>query len=1201
MSNEKTILSRIIHKHDIEANWNKATGFIPKQGEIIVYDIDENYNYERFKIGDGKTTVINLPFQKTNINDLKAVSYDIAQELTDEQKIQARANIGAGTPDSIKIIEATYSANGESTISSTEEEINALIAEGKNVCIDCFIEPEDRTFRFYFSTKTSSGTTLFVNTEVSDGAPELKLLTLIGSTFMIITMPVPLRSLATESKDGLMSTEDKVKLDSVEEGAQVNVQSDLSQTDEAASDYVKGVIRQESLPEGYPYEEVREVVILPETEFSTVYAGRDSRDSITVDSNFKFEDGIEYIITFNGAKYICKRNVYNEITFLGNAYISYNILPGNPFDSMDTNEPFMIFIEDSEPTTLYINTINPIDCSVSIVYDDSITHAIDYKYMPEGYPYEEIKVFDITNWEYSLSSFYDSLNISHNKNIPFALGQVWSVYGDSVLSNKTDVYECVVQQTDDGILYIGDSELTSIPFCVTVNEAAISEAFQTQFTDANTSDKVATLCLKCVSGVVTNTTIHPMDEKFLPSSAMAQSDWSVNDENDPAYVKNRTHWEEPIELFNIENAEFTNGQYINETPFVITVGNTYIVNWDGTEYTCTAHTFSGLPVIGNTSEFGGKGNNEPFFIIYVSAENINPIMALDGSTTTHTVSVVENIVHTIDHKYIKDMYYSETVLQDVEYYAGGGCYDNGANAGTFDPIPLAVGDKYQVYFSFNDGELQPYSDEWYEVLEDDDGLYIGDPGLSNPMFCIRETITYTDNRFNSTENNLTKLVIRKQMEVEDIHQIDEKYLSILKENNKEIFSIYNISSGKYETDTVLSVGTYNVIIDDTVIKTDFINDGGAIICKNDLCFIASFAEGMLFEFFDGGTHSVKIEIPQNVIKEEYLPDGYPYEEIVMTDISGQEYTITGFKIGTNNVTHNFNIPFALGQVWRCSGVYAWSDPEKIVEMGEFNVRQTIDGTLYIGETNFADAVAGTILFYVTQNEAEVTDTWGYAYYTDLIIECISGEAPTTIVHTIDEKFLPESATTQSDWSVNDESSTDYIKNRTHYEYIDMVDISYYDDSGYLCATLEEGKTYNVKIGEQVYKDLVCYYCSWYYQGNRNFYLLGGSDAIDTNTWTYGFLLHQKDGESQIRALCIDDTFDFTIRSNEYSYGGFLTENNGVGILGGTKAVHKLDEKFLPVATDDEILEMLMEHDMLLAVTDSDGFILSDENNNILLW
>ena len=59
---EKNLIGRIIHKHDIEENWLKATNFIPKQGEIIVYDIDSTYNYERFKIGDGTTNINTLPF-----------------------------------------------------------------------------------------------------------------------------------------------------------------------------------------------------------------------------------------------------------------------------------------------------------------------------------------------------------------------------------------------------------------------------------------------------------------------------------------------------------------------------------------------------------------------------------------------------------------------------------------------------------------------------------------------------------------------------------------------------------------------------------------------------------------------------------------------------------------------------------------------------------------------------------------------------------------------------------------------------------------------------------------------------------------------------------------------------------------------------------------------------------------------------------
>lgn len=63
---EKEIKSRVILKHDTEAHWQLAINFTPKQGEIIIYDIDSNHSYERIKIGDGTTNVNNLPFADAN-------------------------------------------------------------------------------------------------------------------------------------------------------------------------------------------------------------------------------------------------------------------------------------------------------------------------------------------------------------------------------------------------------------------------------------------------------------------------------------------------------------------------------------------------------------------------------------------------------------------------------------------------------------------------------------------------------------------------------------------------------------------------------------------------------------------------------------------------------------------------------------------------------------------------------------------------------------------------------------------------------------------------------------------------------------------------------------------------------------------------------------------------------------------------------
>ena len=68
--------SRIQQKIDIEANWAKAT-FAPLKGELIIYAPDENYDYPRFKIGDGVTAVNALPFASkqfatyADLNDLE--------------------------------------------------------------------------------------------------------------------------------------------------------------------------------------------------------------------------------------------------------------------------------------------------------------------------------------------------------------------------------------------------------------------------------------------------------------------------------------------------------------------------------------------------------------------------------------------------------------------------------------------------------------------------------------------------------------------------------------------------------------------------------------------------------------------------------------------------------------------------------------------------------------------------------------------------------------------------------------------------------------------------------------------------------------------------------------------------------------------------------------------------------------------------
>lgn len=104
MSNEKNLKVRISNKHDIEANWLKATNFIPKAGELIIYDPDENFAYARFKFGDGVTLINDLPFGhlQSDFNQTDETQLDFIKNkpdtITPDMILQMLDETGAAQP-----------------------------------------------------------------------------------------------------------------------------------------------------------------------------------------------------------------------------------------------------------------------------------------------------------------------------------------------------------------------------------------------------------------------------------------------------------------------------------------------------------------------------------------------------------------------------------------------------------------------------------------------------------------------------------------------------------------------------------------------------------------------------------------------------------------------------------------------------------------------------------------------------------------------------------------------------------------------------------------------------------------------------------------------------------------------------------------------------------------------------------------------
>ena len=86
MAKEKEWYGRIQHKYDIEVNWKKAVNFIPLEGELIIYGKDENFPYDRFKVGDGTSYVNDLPFV-----------FDLSNYYTQEEIVEISAIILAET------------------------------------------------------------------------------------------------------------------------------------------------------------------------------------------------------------------------------------------------------------------------------------------------------------------------------------------------------------------------------------------------------------------------------------------------------------------------------------------------------------------------------------------------------------------------------------------------------------------------------------------------------------------------------------------------------------------------------------------------------------------------------------------------------------------------------------------------------------------------------------------------------------------------------------------------------------------------------------------------------------------------------------------------------------------------------------------------------------------------------------------------
>lgn len=584
-------------------------------------------------------------------------------------------------------------------------------------------------------------------------------------------------------------------------------------------------------------------------------------------TNYYWEINKPYKLRVDGVVYSfdsITKGAYHSASGSYTWYFGSEPLIANTIIVNNWNYPFTIYSTGyggPRRETYVLFEDGAVDHTVEVFESETIVHTIAPKYIKDMY-YEEENLVNIAGLEYFvINPMSNGVTEYTYDYIPLELGQTWDVcYNPSNNDNFTagDYSSMPVQEDEDGNLYIGDPEVNTYPFYITSNFIRVNANWYSII-------RMTVVKIVGVSGTYTNNPIiHHLD---------------------PKYIKDMYH-EEPVELFSVENAEFVDNAYMLETPFAIEDGNTYIVNWDGVEYTCEAYPFDGFSIIGNTAEFGGKGNGEPFIIGYSKNENATIVESLDG-LTTHTISITEMVRHTIAPKYIKDMYYDEENVI-FEYVANTTRINNVGVISGFDINKLYIfelnGVDYQNVPTGNYWSPAAFGEyNWFGSFYNLDKKnlieYVGWEDTNYP-FCFayrgaNDSLVIINEEISFPATFKIKERIIRQIDHKYLPILEEDYETIFKANVTDIIELRGPAYGKL-------LGKYTVVIDGVSETVEFIDDGIRSFVETESFFIESWTDpegnvdnnGFAMGFIppDNIVHSVKIARVKDVIKEEYLPD-----------------------------------------------------------------------------------------------------------------------------------------------------------------------------------------------------------------------------------------------------------------------------------------------------------------------------------------
>ena len=279
------------------------------------------------------------------------------------------------------------------------------------------------------------------------------------------------------------------------------------------------------------------------------------------------------------------------------------------------------------------------------------------------------------------------------------------------------------------------------------------------------------------------------DQLMERMAQLETSDWAQNDPTAKDYVKNRTHYVSRESVVIVPEQEVTTAVENDLNVAVISGGDldalktlynseddtTFDVVFDGASYPCKWLEQDGrpIPAFGNLAitDSSLTDTGEPFLFSVVENSDTGVVLAIACKVAgAHTVAVSyqQDVVHTLDPKYIKDMYYTGSEEKNIAGVQIGTTYDGTEH----DPLPFRLGQVWNANF-----ENAKWSN--LEVKQSADGtLYIGDMTVNKIPFYV----SVTSGGVNSSWENmihpgsLILVGVSGTMTATVVHTIPDKYM-----------------------------------------------------------------------------------------------------------------------------------------------------------------------------------------------------------------------------------------------------------------------------------------------------------------------------------------------------------------------------------------------------------------------------------------